>query len=203
MEPITDYGFRDYYEQFVKIKTTPNIRFLIGDAENVVAVCYIDSEAGVSFKVLGEATESGIDSLTDKDITLRYEDDFEIEPMDSDLVSEELRERGIEIIQNARKSVSKETIVFRQAKMFDEYRDSQFPDDVCIPTMANPPEEDQFNVWMRPVRAEDNVIIAIAIEDVELVTKGDEMVIMPEENGFLSIHYGLYKAILEEQESID
>ena len=203
MAPITEYSFRDYCEQFVKIKTTPNIRFLIGDAEYILAVCYIDSEAGVSFKVLGAITDSSIVPLTDKDITLKYEDDFRIEPLDAESLPEKLRDRGMSIIQLSRESVSKETFVFRKAKMFDEYRDSQFPDDVCISTMANPPEEDRFNVWMRPIRAEDNVIIATAIEDVELVTNGDEMVIMPEENGFLSIHYGLYKAILEEQESID
>jgi hypothetical protein len=200
MAPITEYSFRDYCEQFVKMKTTPNIRFLIGDAEEVVAVCYIDTEAGISFKVLGTATDTGINPLTDKDITLRYEDDFEIAPMDPDTIPEEIRDRGMSIILQSRESVSRETIVFRQARMFDEYRDSQFPDDVCIPTMANPPEEDRFNVWMRPVRAEDNVIIAIAIETVEQVTKGDEMVIMPGKDGFLSIHYGLYKAIMEEQD---
>ena len=128
MAPITEYSFRDYCEQFVKMKTTPSIRFLIGDAEKVVAVCYIDPEAGVSFKVLGAITDSGIDPLMETDITLRYEDDFEIAPMNPDTIPEEIRERGMSIILQSRESVSRETIVFRQARMFDEYRDSQFPD---------------------------------------------------------------------------
>jgi hypothetical protein len=186
MKPISEYNFREIVGRYVEIQTPDSIKEMVGGKDTVKAFCYIDQQTGISLRVIED---------TNALIILRYNENYMVKPL-------EIHEIPIAEADSyhSDEGLTVEQRKLRNALILDPYRDNQFPDDVLINTYSNPPEEDMKSVWMRPTGVKENVIIATALENVDLIEEGDELCILPSDNGLIAMHFGLYKAILEEGE---
>lgn len=189
MKPISEYNFREIVGQYIKMETPDSVKELVKNKEVIHAFCYIDQQAGISFQVIED---------TPSLIILRYDEGYVIEPMDALDVTIDEKVKTKNITDDYIKNITKEQLGFRFMDLLDPYRDNQFPDDVLIETYTEPPQEILFPVWMRPLKIEDSIIIAKALETVGDIYEGDILCILPTDEGLTAMDYELYKIILEE-----
>lgn len=197
MKPIDDYNFREICEKTVKMEIPEALKTLLDNSEYMVAVGYIDSEHGISFQVVGVINEDKVSAFTKRKLTLRYDSSYVLEPFGLEQLSPDMTVTVSSIISSARNSVSHMAITFRCMDILDPYRDNKYPDDIILPSYSDPPKLDAHSIWMKPDRIEDEMIIAKAIEKRDTISVGDEMCILPKDDGYIAMSYNLYKAMEE------
>lgn len=175
MKPISEYNFREIVGQFVIIYDETDL--ISSKYNSFVAYCYIDIDAGMSFKIYGGLKNDEIFDIN-KIITIRYSDELIIETYD--ILTDDMESFALAI---DRVYTPNWIINLRDDTDFDSYRDTQFPDDIIIPVLTdyNDPSKGEY-LWVRPVELQNNRIIVKTIEDGKIIPKGLQALLIKEIN---------------------
>lgn len=172
MKLISEYNFREITDNFVIIENT--LRSIIPDFDSLVTYCYIDIEAGISFKVYGGYKDGEIVKLDLSSTTIRYSDDMKVEVLTE--VTDKMKgfAQLIEIIYNP--NWIKE---IRAMTEYDQYRDAQYPDDMLMDIFTMSEGTLKFEtLWVRPIDITNDNVFVKNIEAGELIPENTDIALI-------------------------
>ena len=189
MKPISEYDFREIVGKFVII-TNDFIKRKYNTPQ--IAYCYIDPEAGISFRGLGLYKEGNIEIFDNEVVISRYDETISLDFFNSPTY--EMKNIAKDIDNN----IPEWLITLRNKTEFDKYRSKAFPDDVLIPVRHITEDKRlvQEWLWVRPIRYEKDILTGLTIEDGKDIPKGSLVIIkdiMMNGYDFMSITYELFE----------
>ena len=175
MKSIAAYSFRDIVGHFVKLFLSNNRNAIDPRFDEFVAYCYIDTDAGMTFQIMGGLKDGKVYKKPGHSIKLRYDDGLLLELYN--YPDDDMR-REAESIENI--FTPKWIGRVRDNRLYDTYRDRRFPDDMII-TVSTMLSDGRFDetLWVRPVcLTKNNNLIARTIEPGRAIDNGTAMIIM-------------------------
>lgn len=177
MKPIGEYNFREIVGKFVIIDMNSTALKNL-DSGQIVAYCYIDIDAGISFSVYGSFVNNTIVPYQNTAIRIRYSESILLD------VYYEIYTRDMDkYASNIDRTFIPKWGAILDNKDLDVYRDKIFPYDMLM--MVATLVENEFKIetlWVRPTQYnDDGLIFAKTIEQGEFISKGADLAIMSNE----------------------
>lgn len=164
MKPISEYNFREIVGKLVKL-TVKNPNVIDPDYNIFVGLCYVDMEAGISFRIYGGIKDGEFSKLNGLSVTLRYSEDISLELYET---------ADEEMIEGSRFDLSIYHPYWieemRNDTDYDPFRSKQFPDDLLLPTQTIVDNKAVGEyLWIRPVKMGKDCVIGTTIENGNII----------------------------------
>lgn len=173
MKPISEYNFREIVGEYLIVENTsidPNHNKYIG-------YCYIDTEAGISIRIVGKYIEEEhvVELSVDKLYIFRYDSDMMIEIFNG-------TNEALDAIKDNIDAIYMRTGIesLRDNIEYDPYRDKQFPDDMLLVVATLIENNIEFELlWVRPLEINENGnVFGQTIEGGRIISEGTNIAIM-------------------------
>lgn len=179
MKPIGEYNFREIVGHFV-IMNSQTIPFQNSNTGKVIAYCYIDPTAGISFNLYGDFTNGNIIPYKHEDslMILRYFEKIELE-IYKGMCTDDMMNYA-KTIDDA---YTPEWGNILNEESLDKYRDKVYPYDMLMLVASLVDNDLKFeSLWVHPTYYnEGQTIMGRTIEKGTYIEEGADIAIMSNE----------------------